>query len=97
MSEIANIKRLTPFTDELIESGADLSPYLQNGRAVPAMLEPQKVPVDFPAWVADALTREANRIGVMRQDLIKLWIVERLERPAPVSSGITTGSPSWPT
>lgn len=71
-----------PLTDELIESGADLSAYLHNGRAVPALLEPQKVNVDFPAWVVGALDREADRIGVPRQSLIKLWIVERLERPA---------------
>jgi hypothetical protein len=68
----------------LIESGADLSAYLQNGRAVPAMLEPQKVNVDFPAWVVGALDREADRIGIPRQSLIKMWIVERLERPVSV-------------
>lgn len=42
-------------------------------------LTPQKVNVDFPAWVVSALDREASRLGVPRQSLIKVWIAERLE------------------
>ncbi len=69
-----------PLTDELIESGADLSGYMTKPRAVPADLTPQKVNIDFPAWVVAAVDREADRIGVPRQSLLKTWIVERLER-----------------
>jgi hypothetical protein len=36
------------------------------------------VNVDFPAWVVDTLDREARRLGVTRQSLIKTWIAERL-------------------
>ncbi len=43
-------------------------------------LTPTKVNVDFPAWVVAALDEEADRIGIARQALIKLWIVERLEQ-----------------
>lgn len=75
-----NKEALPPLTDELIDSGADLSAYLQNARPAPALNEPQKVNVDFPAWVVAALDREAERIGVPRQSLIKVWIVEQLER-----------------
>jgi len=39
----------------------------------------KRVNVDFPAWVIDSLDREASRIGVTRQSIIKLWLVERLE------------------
>jgi hypothetical protein len=35
--------------------------------------------VDFPSWVAEVLVREAARIGVTRQSIIKVWLVERLE------------------
>jgi hypothetical protein len=45
-------------------------------------LEPKRVNVDFPAWVVEALDREARRLGVTRQALVKLWIAERLERAA---------------
>ena len=49
-------------------------------------LTPQKVNVDFPAWVVSALDREADRLGVPRQSLIKVWIAERLEH-AGVGAG----------
>jgi len=39
----------------------------------------KRINVDFPTWVIDSLDREANRIGVTRQSIIKLWLVERLE------------------
>ena len=39
----------------------------------------KRVNVDFPAWVVDSLDKEASRIGVTRQSIIKLWLVERLE------------------
>jgi hypothetical protein len=34
--------------------------------------------VDFPAWVVEALDDEAERLGVTRQALIKIWITDRL-------------------
>lgn len=40
----------------------------------------KRINVDFPVWVIDSLDREANRIGVTRQSIIKLWLVERLEK-----------------
>jgi hypothetical protein len=30
----------------------------------------------------DSLDREAKRLGVTRQSIIKVWIAERLEKPA---------------
>jgi len=35
--------------------------------------------VDVPAWVVESLDREAARIGVTRQSIIKVWLVERLQ------------------
>ncbi len=42
----------------------------------------KRINVDFPSWVIDSLDREAGRIGVTRQSIIKLWLVERLEGKA---------------
>jgi len=39
----------------------------------------KRVNVDFPIWIVDSLDKEANRIGVTRQSIIKLWLSERLE------------------
>jgi len=36
--------------------------------------------VDFPAWMVQSLDKEAMRLGVTRQALIKLWLADRLER-----------------
>lgn len=48
----------------------------------------KRVNVDFPAWVIDSLDKEANRIGVTRQSIIKIWLVERLEEQAAKKSRI---------
>ncbi len=42
----------------------------------------KRINVDFPSWVIDSLDREAGRVGVTRQSIIKLWLVERLEERA---------------
>ncbi len=44
-----------------------------------------RVNVDFPAWMVDSLDREARRLGVTRQSLIKLWLADKLAHPAAVS------------
>lgn len=40
----------------------------------------KRINVDFPSWVIDSLDKEASRVGVTRQSIIKLWLVERLEQ-----------------
>lgn len=44
--------------------------------------EYKRINVDFPSWVVDSLDREAARIGVTRQAIIKFWLVERLRAEA---------------
>jgi hypothetical protein len=44
--------------------------------------EQRRINVDFPVWVVDSLDREAARIGVTRQSIIKVWLVERLKAEA---------------
>jgi hypothetical protein len=48
------------------------------------------VNVDFPGWMVDSLDREARRMGVTRQSLIKLWLAERLGKP--IAAGNRRGS-----
>jgi hypothetical protein len=43
---------------------------------------PRRVNVDFPEWMIASLDKEATRLGVTRQSIIKVWLAERLERPA---------------
>ena len=42
--------------------------------------EQKRVNVDFPIWMVESLDREASRLGVTRQSIIKVWIAERLEK-----------------
>jgi hypothetical protein len=47
------------------------------------MQKQKRVNVDFPAWMLESLDKEANRIGVTRQSIIKIWLAERLENIPP--------------
>jgi hypothetical protein len=42
----------------------------------------KRVNVDFPTWMIESLDREASRLGVTRQSIIKVWLAERLEETA---------------
>ena len=42
--------------------------------------EQKRINVDFPVWMIDSLDKEASRLGVTRQSIIKVWLAERLEQ-----------------
>ncbi len=42
----------------------------------------KRINVDFPIWIIDSLDKEASRVGVTRQSIIKVWLAERLEEQA---------------
>ena len=48
--------------------------------------DPKRVNVDFPGWMVDSLDREARRMGVTRQSLIKLWLADKLGQKAGAGS-----------
>ncbi|MDP2360657.1 MAG: ribbon-helix-helix protein, CopG family [bacterium] len=52
--------------------------------------EHRRVNVDFPVWMIESLDREAGRLGVSRQAIIKVWLAERLERTK--SPSLSNGS-----
>jgi len=60
-----------------------MSAFLNLSRAKRTNQTPRRVNVDFPAWMIHSLDKEAGRLGVTRQSIIKVWISERLgRRPA---------------
>ncbi|WBQ09025.1 BrnA antitoxin family protein [Hyphomonadaceae bacterium ML37] len=65
--------------DKAFDAGEDVSGTVDWSRAQRPNDQPRRVNVDFPAWVVEALDRQARHLGVTRQSLIKLWIAERLE------------------
>jgi hypothetical protein len=65
--------------DKKFDKGKDITEYLDLSRATKPGQEQKRVNVDFPVWMIHRLDREARRLGVPRQSLIKIWIAERLE------------------
>jgi hypothetical protein len=61
------------------DAGVDLSDYVDWSRGRPVNQEIRRVNVDFPQWMINQMDREAKRLGVTRQSIIKVWIAERLE------------------
>ena len=59
----------------------DINDHLDLSKAFRPGQEQKRVNVDFPVWMIERLDREANRIGVPRQSLIKVWIGEHLDAP----------------
>lgn len=45
--------------------------------------EQKRVNVDFPVWMIESLDKEASRLGVTRQSIIKIWLAERLQNQPP--------------
>ena len=69
--------------DRLFDEGSDeIDQYLDWGSARRPGLEARRVNVDFPQWMIVGLDREAKRLGITRQALIKTWVAQRLDAAA---------------
>lgn len=66
--------------DEKFDVGEDVTDLLDLSRARCPGLEQRRVNVDFPAWMVNSLDKEARKLGVTRQSIIKLWLADRLEQ-----------------
>ena len=65
--------------DRKFDAGEDVTRFLDVSRARRPGHEQRRVNVDFPTWMIDSLDREASRLGVPRQSLIKMLIARHLE------------------
>lgn len=66
--------------DQKFDAGEDITRYLDLSKARRPEQEQKRVNVDFPLWMVQSLDKEAKRLGVPRQSIIKLWVAERLEK-----------------
>jgi hypothetical protein len=64
--------------DKAFDKGDNVSKYLDFSKATRPGREQKRVNVDFPVWMIQSLDKEAQRLGVPRQAVIKVWIAERL-------------------
>jgi hypothetical protein len=68
--------------DKRFDDGEDITSELDLTKVRRPNREQRRVNVDFPTWMIESLDREARRLGVTRQSIIKVWIAERLEQKA---------------
>jgi len=66
--------------DSRFDEGEDVTRYLDLLKIRKPVQEQKRVNVDFPLWMIQLLDKEAKRLGVPRQAIIKMWIAERLEK-----------------
>jgi len=66
--------------DKKFDEGEDVTMHLDLHRARRKNQEARRVNVDFPSWMIHSLDKEASRLGVTRQSIIKVWISERLKQ-----------------
>ena len=65
--------------EQQFDEGIDITASLDLSKAKRVLQEQKRVNVDFPTWMIDSLDREAGKLGVTRQSIIKVWLAERLE------------------
>jgi hypothetical protein len=66
--------------DRAFDEGEDLTRHLDRSKARRPEQEQKRVNVDFPLWMIHQLDKEAKRLGVPRQSIIKVWVAERLKQ-----------------
>ncbi len=66
--------------DAAFDRGKDVTHYLDKSKARRINAELKRVNIDFPVWVIASLDREARRLGITRQSLVKMWIAEKFGR-----------------
>jgi len=66
--------------DRKFDNGEDITAHLDFSRVRRPEQERKRVNVDFPLWMIQQLGKEAKRLGVPRQSIIKVWVAERLKK-----------------
>ncbi len=65
--------------DKKFDDGEDILKYLELARVRRVDQEQRRVNVDFPIWMIHSLDKEAKRLGIPRQSLIKMLIAKHIE------------------
>jgi hypothetical protein len=64
--------------DKKFDDGEDISEYIDWSKS----FRPHQsghVDIDLPGWMLFSLDREADKLGVTRQQLVQRWLEERLQ------------------
>ena len=68
--------------EQQFDDEVDITQSLVLSKAKRVLQDQKRVNVDFPTWMIESLDREASKLGVTRQSIIKVWLAERLEQSA---------------
>ncbi|MDD2933589.1 MAG: CopG family transcriptional regulator [Methylotenera sp.] len=68
--------------EKQFDEDVDITSSLDISKAKRVLQAQKRVNVDFPTWMIESLDREAGKLGVTRQSVIKVWLAERLEKTA---------------
>lgn len=71
--------------DKKFDNGEDILPHIDLSSKMSKsefeqkLLAIKKVNVDLPTWAVASLDKEAKRMGVTRQSIIKMWLIQKLD------------------
>lgn len=68
--------------EQQFDEDINITASLDLSKAKRVLQAQKRVNVDFPTWMIESLDREAKKLGVTRQSIIKVWLAERLEKSA---------------
>ena len=68
--------------EQQFDEDVDLTASLDLSKARRVLQAQKRVNVDFPTWMIDSLDREASKLGITRQSVVKVWLADRLEASA---------------
>ena len=80
--------------DRKFDNGEDILPYIDLSSKMTLeefekeILTIKKVNVDLPSWAIASLDKEAKRMGVTRQSIIKMWLIQKLDDIALHRTGL---------
>ena len=65
--------------DKEFDEGDSIIEHLDLSKSRRPAEEQKRINREIPVWMLAALDREAKRLGVTRQSVIKIWLAERLQ------------------
>ncbi len=65
--------------DEKFDDGESIIKYLDLSKARRPAEEQKRISMEVPVWMIEKLDREAKKLGVTRDAIIKMWLAEHLE------------------
>lgn len=80
--------------DRRFDNGEDILPYIDLSSKMTKsefedkLLSIKKVNIDLPSWAIASLDKEAKRMGVTRQSIIKMWLIQKLDDIALHRTGL---------